>query len=111
MILRGLALFTGLLIAGPALSQNVVILGEVHDNPQAHIKQAAALEALRPNITRFYTFDQIEALIDGLRTNAVIERPDLSLTLAPEGEDGALDMSGDEATAGAEENLNADQPG
>jgi len=70
-----------------------------------------SLEALRPNITRFYTFDQIEALIDGLRTNAVIERPDLSLTLAPEGEDGALDMSGDEATAGAEENLNADQPG
>lgn len=70
-----------------------------------------SLEALRPNITRFYTFDQIEALIDGLRTNAVIERPDLSRVLAPEGEDGALDMTGDEVVPDPEESLNTEQPG
>lgn len=33
-----------------------------------------SLEALRPNIVRFYTFDQLESLIDGLRQQAVIER-------------------------------------
>ncbi|WP_339747597.1 peptidylprolyl isomerase [uncultured Maricaulis sp.] len=45
-----------------------------------------SLETLRPNIVRFYTFDQLESLIDGLRQQAVIERiplPDAALTLAP----------------------------
>lgn len=37
-----------------------------------------SLEALRPNIVRFYTFDQLEALIEGLRSDAEIERPDLA---------------------------------
>ncbi len=32
------------------------------------------LEALRPNIVRFHTFDQLEGLIEGLRQQAVIER-------------------------------------
>lgn len=36
-----------------------------------------SIEALRPNIVRFYTFDQLEALIDGLRDNAQIERPEI----------------------------------
>lgn len=36
-----------------------------------------SLEALRPNIVRFYTFDQLEGLIDGLRQQAQIERPEI----------------------------------
>lgn len=36
-----------------------------------------SIEALRPNIVRFYTFDQLEALIDGLRADAQIERPEI----------------------------------
>ena len=55
-----------------------------------------SLQALRPNIIRFYTFDQLEALIAGLRSEADISRADLSLMLAPEGE------------AGEEEGVNPD---
>jgi peptidyl-prolyl cis-trans isomerase C len=54
------------------------------------------LEALRPNIVRFYTFDQLEGLIDGLRQQAVIERteiPAAGITLG--------DGSGDEPDAPA----------
>ncbi len=43
-----------------------------------------SLETLRPNIVRFYTFDQLESLIDGLRQQAVIERiplPEAGITL------------------------------
>lgn len=36
-----------------------------------------SLEALRPNIVRFYTFDQLEGLIEGLREQAVIERVEI----------------------------------
>jgi peptidyl-prolyl cis-trans isomerase C len=39
-----------------------------------------SLEALRPNIVRFYTFDQLEGLIDGLREQAVIERTEIPAT-------------------------------
>lgn len=39
--------------AGADPGPEIVILGEVHDNPQAHIKQAAALEALRPTAVVF----------------------------------------------------------
>ena len=42
-----------------------------------------SLEVLRPNIIRFYTFDQLEALVDELRSEAEIERPDLPLTVDP----------------------------
>lgn len=42
-----------------------------------------SLEALRPNIVRFYTFDQLEALIEGLREEAEIERPDIAAVTAP----------------------------
>lgn len=39
-----------------------------------------SLETLRPNIVRFYTFDQLEGLIDGLRQQAVIERTEIPAT-------------------------------
>lgn len=43
-----------------------------------------SLESLRPNIVRFYTFDQLEALIDGLRQDAEIVRPEIEVpTPAP----------------------------
>lgn len=45
-----------------------------------------SIEALRPNIVRFYTFDQLEALIDGLRTDAQIERPEIVIEPQPEDE-------------------------
>lgn len=42
-----------------------------------------SIEALRPNIVRFYTFDQLEALIDGLRADAQIERPEIVIEPQP----------------------------
>lgn len=50
-----------------------------------------SLEALRPNIVRFFTFDQLEGLIDGLRQQALIERPEIpapGIILDSEGDDG-----------------------
>ncbi len=63
------------------------------------------LEALRPNIVRFFTFDQLEGLIDGLREQAEIERlplplPDSGLSLAPEDGDGPAEAGGGDAAAG-----------
>ncbi len=62
-----------------------------------------SLEDLRPNIVRFYTFDQLEGLIDGLREQAVIERialpdGDISLETATgevAGPDDAPDVDGE----------------
>jgi peptidyl-prolyl cis-trans isomerase C len=42
-----------------------------------------SLETLRPNIVRFYTFDQLEALIAGLRDAAEIERPAIAARSQP----------------------------
>ena len=59
-----------------------------------------SLEALRPNIARFYTFDQLEALIEGLREEAEIERPDLTPLLAPtpeRGEEGGVAVGDDDS--------------
>ena len=66
-----------------------------------------SLEALRPNIIRFYTFDQLEALIEGLRLEAEIERADLSLFLAPP----AADVEVEAPSVDGDENLNLDEPG
>lgn len=58
-----------------------------------------SIEALRPNIARFYTFDQLEALIEGLRDEAEIERPDLTPLLAPapeRGEEGGAAVGDDD---------------
>ena len=62
------------------------------------------LEALRPNIVRFFTFDQLEGLIDGLREQAEIERlplplPDSGLSLAPEDGDAPAEAGGGDAAA------------
>ncbi len=53
-----------------------------------------SLETLRPNIVRFYTFDQLEGLIEGLRQQAVIERaalPEPDIMLEDEGDLGPAD--------------------
>ncbi|WP_233342276.1 peptidylprolyl isomerase [Maricaulis salignorans] len=53
-----------------------------------------SLETLRPNIVRFYTFDQLEGLIEGLRQQAVIERaalPEPDIMLEDEGDIGPAD--------------------
>ena len=45
-----------LCLAAPALSQpaaDIVILGEVHDNPDAHLGLAAVLEELQPTAVVF----------------------------------------------------------
>ncbi len=72
-----------------------------------------SLEALRPNIARFYTFDQLEALIEGLRVDAEIERADLTLLLAPatEGGDeaGTVDGDGDDSGDGPDPDDQDDQ--
>lgn len=39
--------------AGAAATADIVILGEVHDNPHAHLEQAAALEVLHPTAVVF----------------------------------------------------------
>ncbi|WP_300540555.1 peptidylprolyl isomerase [Maricaulis sp.] len=58
-----------------------------------------SLEQLRPNIVRFYTFDQLEALIEGLREEAEIDRPELPITAGPgtngNGEGGSADLPED----------------
>ncbi|WP_417489353.1 peptidylprolyl isomerase [Maricaulis sp.] len=62
------------------------------------------LEALRPNIVRFYTFDQLEGLIEGLRHQAVIERaalPEPDIMLDEGGEIGPA-QAGDTRVEGAE---------
>ncbi|MHA6287416.1 peptidylprolyl isomerase [Maricaulis sp. CAU 1757] len=61
-----------------------------------------SLESLRANIVRFYTFDQLEALIDGLRASAEIERADMDVLVQTQAddagpEDGAADAGGDPA--------------
>ena len=51
-------------LATPALAQptaDIVILGEVHDNPHAHLGQAAALTALRPTAVVFEMLTAEEA--------------------------------------------------
>ncbi|WP_421904441.1 ChaN family lipoprotein [Mameliella sp.] len=55
-------------LATPALADpvaDIVILGEVHDNPDAHIGQAQALDALKPTAV---VFEMLTAE-DALRTN------------------------------------------
>lgn len=53
-----------LCLASPALSQpaaDIVILGEVHDNPDAHLGQAAILEDLQPTAVVFEMLTAEEA--------------------------------------------------
>ncbi|MBY5988290.1 ChaN family lipoprotein [Roseovarius atlanticus] len=53
-----------LCLAAPALSQpaaDIVILGEVHDNPDAHLGQAAVLEELQPTAVVFEMLTAKEA--------------------------------------------------
>jgi peptidyl-prolyl cis-trans isomerase C len=50
-----------------------------------------SLESMRANIVRFYTFDQLEGLVAGLRSEAMITRPELSLPAGPDELDQTLD--------------------
>lgn len=70
-----------------------------------------SIEALRPNIVRFYTFDQLEALIDGLRADAQIERPEI--VIEPQAADVPETDAGPEAHDGdlPGEDDSPDEPG
>ena len=46
----------------------IVILGEVHDNPHAHLEQAAALQALRPTAVVFEMLTEEAAMADADRS-------------------------------------------
>jgi len=48
MSLRALALTVALCAAGPVVSQDVAVLGEVHDNPAHHAEQAEQVARLQP---------------------------------------------------------------
>ncbi|HMB13826.1 MAG TPA: ChaN family lipoprotein [Roseovarius sp.] len=48
MSLRSLALTVALCAAGPVVSQDVAVLGEVHDNPAHHAEQAEQVARLQP---------------------------------------------------------------
>jgi peptidyl-prolyl cis-trans isomerase C len=52
-----------------------------------------SLESMRANIVRFYTFDQLEGLVAGLRSEATITRPVLAL---PDEVEGLASTVGDE---------------
>lgn len=70
-----------------------------------------SIEALRPNIVRFYTFDQLEALIDGLRADAQIERPEI--VIEPQAADAPETDAGPEVHDGdlPGEDDSPDEPG
>jgi len=53
MTLRALALSISSVLAAPAYAQDVVILGEVHDNPAHHAEQAARVAQTRPKAIVF----------------------------------------------------------
>ncbi|GAW36637.1 hypothetical protein RA2_03711 [Roseovarius sp. A-2] len=72
MSLRALALTVTLCAAGPVASQDVAILGEVHDNPDHHAEQAAQVARLQPAAIVFemLTEDQAARATPGLRGDA-----------------------------------------
>jgi uncharacterized iron-regulated protein len=72
MILRALALTVALCAAGPAASQDVAILGEVHDNPAHHAEQAAQVARLQPAAIVFEMLSeaQAERVTPALRADA-----------------------------------------
>ncbi|MFU8777446.1 MAG: ChaN family lipoprotein [Roseovarius sp.] len=69
MTLRALALSLSLGLACPALAQDVVILGEVHDNPAHHAEQAARVKQAQPKAIMFemLTEDQAARVTPALR--------------------------------------------
>jgi len=58
--LTAIALGLGLNL-GPAWAQDVIVLGEVHDNPAHHTEQAARVEALKPAALVFEMLDTAQA--------------------------------------------------
>ncbi|MBQ0751826.1 MAG: ChaN family lipoprotein [Roseovarius sp.] len=53
MIMRALALWMSFGLTSPALAQDVMILGEVHDNPAHHAEQAARVAQAQPKAVVF----------------------------------------------------------
>ncbi len=53
MTVRALALSISFVLASPTYAQDVVILGEVHDNPAHHAEQAARVARTRPKAIVF----------------------------------------------------------
>lgn len=63
MILRCLALLICLNLALPAVAQDVLILGEVHDNPVHHAVQAARVATLQPQAIVFEMLTENQAAL------------------------------------------------
>jgi uncharacterized iron-regulated protein len=61
MSLRTLALTVALCAALPVAAQDVVILGEVHDNPDHHAEQAAQVARLQPSAIVFEMLTEAQA--------------------------------------------------
>ena len=61
MSLRCLAIVLGLGGAGAAVAQDVLILGEVHDNPAHHAVQAEQVAALQPRAIVFEMLSEAQA--------------------------------------------------
>lgn len=59
--LRPIAVLLALMTAMPALAQDVLILGEVHDNPAHHAVQAERVAALRPRAIVFEMLTEAQA--------------------------------------------------
>lgn len=72
MILRSLVLMLCLNLAEPVAAQNVMILGEVHDNPAHHAVQAAYVAELQPKAIVFemLTEDQAAQVTPEVRRDA-----------------------------------------
>ena len=72
MILRVLALSLSLGLASPVIAQDVVILGEVHDNPAHHAAQATRVTEVQPKAIVFemLTAEQAARVTPELRADA-----------------------------------------
>ncbi len=72
MILRYAALIFGLIFAMPVIAQDVVVLGEVHDNPAHHVLQAQRVVTLQPKAIVFemLTPEQAKKVSPELRGDA-----------------------------------------
>ena len=72
MSLRGLLTVVAICAALPGAAQDVVVLGEIHDNPAHHLEQADQVARLQPSAIVFemLTPDQAARVAPDLRTDA-----------------------------------------
>lgn len=80
MSLRLLAFVFGLAGAGPVVAQDVLILGEVHDNPAHHAVQAERVSAFQPRAIVFEMLTDAQAA----RVTPALRRDEVALAEALE---------------------------